>query len=102
MIFEVDPDQISLLDSVKLVQLMRRLMRAECQIVDIPLRTVTVPQQITVADGGEDGRVEWTGGSDDTDYFPARFCVFQSKAQNLTEASIKAEVFKKQKGPKHP
>ncbi len=95
MIFEVTPDQILRLDSTTLVQLMKRLMLAECRLVDIPMRAATVPLQITVADGGEDGRVEWTGGADATDYFPNRFCVFQSKAQNLTESSVKAEVLKK-------
>lgn len=97
MIFEVDADQISRLDSSQLVQLMKRLMLAECRLVDIPLRAVTVPLQITVADGGEDGRVEWTNGVDTTDFFPARLSIFQSKAQNLTEATITAEVLKKPK-----
>src|ERR1700730_7551912 len=95
MIFEVDADQISRLDSVALVQLMKRLLLAECQLVDIPLRGAAVPLQITVPDGGEDGRVEWTGGADSTNYLPSRFSVFQSKARNLTERSIKAEVIAK-------
>jgi hypothetical protein len=100
MIFEADPDQIKQLDSLALVRLMRRLMLAECSLVDIPLRAATVPLQITVSDGGEDGRVEWTGGVDDTNYFPARFSAFQSKAQNLTETSVKAEISGKKKGGK--
>jgi hypothetical protein len=100
MIFEADANQIARLDSTQLVQLMKRLLLAECQLADIPLRAATVPLQITVADGGEDGRVEWTGGADATDYFPARFCAFQSKAQNLTETTITAEVLKRpKKGP---
>lgn len=97
MIFESDPSQISRLDSLQLVQLMKRLLFAECRLVDIPLRAATVPLQITVADGGEDGRVEWTGGVDETDYFPTHFCVFQSKAQNLTKTTIEAEILKKPK-----
>lgn len=76
---------------------MKRLLLAECRLVNIPLRAATVPLQITVADGGEDGRVEWSGGIDETDYFPARFCVFQSKAQNLTKTTITAEIIKKPK-----
>lgn len=100
MIFESDPSQISRLDSLQLVQLMKRLLFAECRLVGIPLRAATVPLQITVADGGEDGRVEWTGGVDKTDYFPTRFCVFQSKAQNLTESKIRNEILKNQRaGP---
>lgn len=100
MIFESDPDQIKQLDSLTLVKLMKRLMLSECRLVAIPLRGANVPLQITVADGGEDGRVEWTGGIDVTNYFPSRFCIFQSKARDLTEALIKAEILKKQKkGP---
>ncbi len=95
MIFEVDAEQISRLDSVALVQLMKRLLLAECQLVGIPMRAAAVPLQITVPDGGEDGRVEWTGGTDSTNYLPSRFCIFQSKAQNLTESSVKAEVLAK-------
>jgi hypothetical protein len=102
MIFDADSEQITRLSSQKLVQLMKRLLLAECQLVNIPLRAASVPLQITVADGGEDGRVEWKGGADATDYFPARFCVFQSKAQNLTESKIAAEVLKKRKYVKGP
>lgn len=98
MLFEADVDHIKRLTSLTLVQLMKRLMLAECRLADIPLRAAAIPLQITVADGGEDGRIAWTGGVDDTDYFPARFCVFQSKAQNLTEASVKAEMLKNQAG----
>ena len=97
MIFEADAEQIARLSSQKLVELMKRLLLAECQLVNIPLRAASVPLQITVADGGEDGRVEWIDGVDATDYFPARYCVFQSKAQNINEARIKAEVLKKPK-----
>ena len=100
MFFEADANHIAQLDSLQLTQLMKRLLLAECRLVDIPLRATTVPLQITVADGGEDGRVDWSGGMDSTDFFPTRFCVFQSKAQNLTETSIAAEVLKKpKKGP---
>jgi hypothetical protein len=98
MMFEADAEQISRLSSLKLVELMKRLLLAECQLVNIPLRASSVPLQITVADAGEDGRVEWTGGVDSTDYFPARYCIFQSKAQNITEARITAEVLKKPRG----
>ena len=100
MFFEAEANQINQLDSLQLVQLMKRLLLAECRLVDIPLRAATIPLQITVADGGEDGRVDWSGGVDSTGFFPARFCVFQSKAQNLTETSITGEVLKKpKKGP---
>lgn len=97
MFFEAEEEQIARLGTLQLVQLMKRLLLAECRMVDIPLRASTVPLQITVADGGEDGRVEWSGGADSTDFFPGRFCIFQSKAQNLTEQLIVGEVLKKPK-----
>jgi hypothetical protein len=95
MIFEAEPDQVEALDSKELVQLMKLLILAECRLAQIPLRAAHVPLQITVPDGGEDGRVEWCGGADSTPYFPRRYSVFQSKAQKLTDSSVKAEVLKK-------
>lgn len=97
MIFEVDAEQISQLDSVALAQLMKRLLLAECQLVDIPLRAAVVPLQITVPEGGEDVRVQWSGGIETTNYLPSRFSIFQSKAQNLTEGTIKTEILTKAK-----
>lgn len=97
MIFEVTPDQISQLVATRLVELMKRLLLAECGLAKIPLRASSVPLQITVPDGGEDGRVEWTGGANSTNYFPRRFCVFQSKAQALTKARVISEILKTKK-----
>jgi hypothetical protein len=73
---------------------------AESRQLGIPLRGATVPLQITIADDGEDGRVEWDGGASETAYLPARYTAFQSKAQNLTDSQVKGEVLKKsKKGP---
>ena len=100
MFFEADIKQIEQLDSHQLVLLLKSLILAEYRLVDIPLRAVSVPAQITVADGGEDARVNWQSGLDSTNFFPTRYCIFQSKAQNLTEASLISEVLKKpKKGP---
>jgi len=54
-----------------------------------------VPLQITVADGGEDGRISWEGVLESTDYLPSRFCIFQSKATNLAKTGWKKEVWEK-------
>ncbi len=99
-IFESDINFITTLDSVMLVKLMRRLMFAECAQTGIPLRAASAPIQVTIADGGEDGRVEWSDGSTSTSYFPARFTMFQSKAQNLTDSTIRAEILKDEKATK--
>jgi len=102
MIFDAEPDYIATLDSSQLVKLMKRLILAEARLTDIPLRAASVPLQITVPDGGEDGSISWTGGADSTPYIPARFTVFQSKAQDLTEARVKKEVLAKPRKGKPP
>ncbi|MEO7831331.1 MAG: hypothetical protein ABIS05_16165 [Roseateles sp.] len=76
---------------------MKRLLLAECRLVGIPLRATSVPLQITISDGGEDGRVEWTGGVKSTSYLPSRFSAFQAKAQNLTAQIVKDEISKTDK-----
>lgn len=99
MLFEVKPEKIQILDSLMLVKLMKRLMHAECKQTGIPLSSAKVPLQITVPDGGEDGRVHWVGGSSQTDFFPDRFCIFQSKAQKLTASDVKNEIYKSEGNP---
>ncbi|MHB1098534.1 MAG: hypothetical protein ACYCZR_03155, partial [Burkholderiales bacterium] len=94
-LFDADPAHIATLDSVTLVKLMKKLLLAESRFAGIPLRSAAVPLQVTVADGGEDGRVEWSGGNPSTDYLPSRFNVLQSKAQDLNESAVKNEVLKK-------
>lgn len=98
LFLEVAPEQISSLDSTSLVHLLKKLLMAEAFAHSIPLRNVSVPLQITVADGGEDARVEWGGGPGATDYLPARFCIFQSKASALSDAQVKHEVWEKGTG----
>lgn len=97
MIFEAEPEQISRLNSTDLVRLMKLLLLAEARLADVPLRAASVPMQITVPDGGDDGRVQWSDGAPSTDYFPSRFCIFQSKAQKITDSSLRAEVLKNPK-----
>src|SRR5271165_2606320 len=91
--FNVTPDQIGRLDSANLVELLRRLLRGEARSAGIPLAGVSVPLQITVPDGGEDGRISWDGGFDHTDYLPRRHVSVQAKATDVTEASLKAETW---------
>ena len=63
MLFDADPDQIAALDSTSLVKLLRRLVLSESRQLGIRLRGASVPLQITIADDGEEGRVEWDGGA---------------------------------------
>lgn len=102
MIFDAEPDYIATLDSSQLVKLMKHLLLAEARLTGIPLRGTNVPLQITVPDGGEDGSIGWTGGAESTPYIPARFTIFQSKAQDLTESRVKKEVLAKPRKGKPP
>mgnify|MGYP001012135848 CR=1 FL=1 len=92
MIFEVNSDQIERLDEKQIVDLLRRLIGAELNKNSIPLRSGTAPAQITIADGGDDARVSWSGGPNETDWLPARFTIFQSKKGATSPAGLKAET----------
>ncbi len=92
MIFEVNADQVKRLDEGQLVTLLRRLMQAELNKNSIPLRSSVAPAQITISDGGDDARVTWTGGLNETDWLPSRFTIFQCKKGNTNPSGLKAET----------
>lgn len=92
MIFEANANQIEYLDQSQLVDLLRRLIQAELNKNSIPLRSGTAPAQITIADGGDDARVSWSGGPNETDWLPSRFSIFQSKKGTTFPAGLKAET----------
>ncbi|MCG8017937.1 MAG: hypothetical protein JAY97_17155 [Candidatus Thiodiazotropha sp. 'RUGA'] len=92
MIFEVNADQIERLDQNQLVELLRKLIQADLNKNSIPLRTGTVPAQINIPDGGDDGRVSWSGGPNETDWLPSRFTIFQSKKGTTSPSGLKDET----------
>ncbi|MDF2997573.1 MAG: hypothetical protein K0R27_3210 [Xanthobacteraceae bacterium] len=93
--FEVVPSQIEALESKQLVQLLGRLLHAEAQRAGLALAGISVPLQITVADGGEDGRIKWEGGLASTDYLLSRANHFQCKASKIGAAGWKKECWVK-------
>lgn len=97
--FTVHPDEIKDFNGDQLVVLLRRLLYAEARKAGVPLRGVVVPLQITVADGGQDGRIFWTGGNSSTDYLPGRDIVFQCKAKDSGDAQWRREVWTKPTQP---
>jgi len=94
-IFEVTADQITRLRDLQLVELLRRLLSAELTKNGIPLGAGTAPAQITIADGGEDGRVAWHKGPAKTDFLPHRYTIFQCKKSDHGPSSFKEEVWTK-------
>lgn len=93
--FDVDPAQIESLTSLQLVELLRRLLHAEAQAAGVALGNINVPLQITIPDGGEDGRIVWKDGVEFTDYLPGRDNFFQCKASNFGKDGWKKECWTK-------
>lgn len=97
--FTVHPNDIKDFTGDELVELVRLLLHAEARQAGVPLRGVDVPLQITVADGGQDASVLWTGGAASTDYFPGRDIIFQCKAKDSGDAQWESEVWTKKTQP---
>jgi hypothetical protein len=53
---------------------------------------IHVAAQITVGDGGEDARIEWSGGPERTFFVPSRLTQFQLKATNISAAAAGRDV----------
>lgn len=95
MTFDVEPSQIESLTSLELVQLLRKLVYTEVGWHNIRQSGVSIPLQITIPDGGKDGKVEWEGAQEKIDYLSSRFCIFQAKASSMAPAEWKKEVWVK-------
>ncbi len=91
---EVSADQIHSLQGrdADFVDLLRHLLYVEAFTHGLALGGIHVAAQITVADGGEDGRIEWKDGRERTDYLLTRFTVFQIKASAMSKAKCRGEV----------
>lgn len=94
-IFEITADQITRLKDYQLVELLQRLITAELTKNRIPLSAGVAPAQITIADGGEDGRVEWHAGPARTDFLPSRYTIFQCKKSDPGPSGLKKETWTK-------
>ena len=92
MINEVTYEDVEHLNPLQLTDLLRRLLHLQCKHCGIVDSAVNVSLNIYVKDGGEDGRVQWTGGPDSADYIPNRYSVFQSKASDLGPAASAKEI----------
>ena len=73
-------------------ELLRRLLVAEAQVNEVPASGVHVASSINTPDGGEDGRIEWTGGPDRTRFLPGRLCQFQLKGAGVKPAEARRDV----------
>lgn len=90
--FEVTGDHVAALTAWQLPRLLRRLLHAEAHVHRLPAGGIHVAGNIHAADGGEDGRISWTGGLERTPYLPSRSCHFQLKAGAITPAAAGHDV----------
>ena len=90
--FEVTGEHVAVLNERTLPQLLRHLLSAEAQAHGLPAAGIHVAASIHIADGGEDGRIEWTGGPDRTPFLPSRLCQFQLKAGSIGPKAAGREV----------
>lgn len=93
--FQIEAADIEDLNDLRLTQLLKLLLHAEAMRFGIAQRAVEVALNIDVGDGGEDGRIEWQGSPDSTEYIPNRLTVFQNKATDMSPAEYAKEVLKK-------
>ena len=90
--FEVTSRHIEALGEREFPPLLRRLLRMEAEAHDLPGATVHVADNIHQPDGGEDGRIRWTGDPERTNFLPRRLVQFQLKAGKIRPAQARREV----------
>ncbi len=95
-LFEVSAEHITALTPRKLQILLQRLLMAEAVTNGISGDSIHVAENMYASDGGEDGRIEWDGKPDRTNFIPHRFTQFQLKAGNITPARAAKEILTKQ------
>ena len=90
--FEVTGEHIALLTDRTFPLLLRRLLSTEALAFGLPEHGIHVAGSITTPDGGEDGRITWTGGLSHTSFLSSRFSQFQVKAGQVSPAAAAHDV----------
>src|SRR5574341_1337959 len=91
-LLEITHEDIGQLTDLQLTDLLRRLLHLEASHNNIAAHSIAVSLNITVSDGGEDGRVQWTGEPTSTDYIPHRLTMFQCKATKMGPTECAKEL----------
>jgi hypothetical protein len=91
-IWKVLPSYVNQLSPEQLTSILIHLLHLEAARFNIFRSNISGSSEITVADGGEDARVSWEYGTERTDWFPKRFCMFQSKATTLLPGQCIGEI----------
>ena len=75
--------------------LLQRLLTAESTANDLPKWPIHVASNLNAPDGGEDGRIEWEGGPEETPFLPCRRIVFQLKNKRVGVREAADEVMRR-------
>lgn len=84
-------ENIKSLKAEHLTQLLLMLLHLEHKKYNFQNCYISVPQNITTPDGGEDGRITTTDYKDSR-WIVDVFCLFQSKATSMSKAQCKNEI----------
>lgn len=98
--FAVTSQDITRLTDLQLTELLKLLLHAEADKHGIAQRGVEVALNIRVGDGGEDGRISWQEGPEQTDFLPNRLTQFQNKATSMGPADCAKEIITEHGGLK--
>ncbi len=93
--FQVTSQHVGRVDKQMFPQFLRLLLQAEALSHGIPSHGIHVADNVDAADGGEDGRIQWQGGPEQTRFLPSRFTQFQLKTGNISPAAAGKEVLSK-------
>jgi hypothetical protein len=91
----IEADDIKRLAADELVRLLDLLLRGEARNRLLEKHGIFVPFQITVPDGGRDGR--WQAPIQDCEHIPRSLTYYQCKAQPLTDADCREEILRSDK-----
>ncbi|MBN4054189.1 hypothetical protein JYT87_00600 [Nitrospira defluvii] len=91
-LFRVEASDITDLNDLHLTKLLKLMLHLEARSAGIAERAVDVALNITVADGGEDGRIQWKDGPSETNFLPCRFVQFQIKATEMGPTDCANEI----------
>ena len=90
--FKIKSENINRLSDTQLTQLLRELLHSEAHKFGIPQSAIEVSSNTRAGDGGEDGRISWSGEPENTDYLPNRLTMFQIKATQMGPADYANEI----------
>ena len=92
--FEVTGEHVTVMEAPTFANLLQRLLTAESTANALPKRRIHVASNLNAPDGGEDGRIEWEGGPEETPFLPCRRIVFQLKSRTISVRKAAEEVMR--------